>query len=81
MREYSWGNVTLVGLTKLLYEIIFNCRTISLPNFYMEMFGGDYPRAFFLAFCLLGNNFHGRGHFWCDRETDYRLKSYSNDKC
>jgi hypothetical protein len=47
--EYSRGNVTLGegDLTELLYEILFNCPTFSLPNFSFGDVSGELPRAFF----------------------------------
>jgi hypothetical protein len=39
-----WGD-----LTELLYEILFNCPTFSLPNFSFGDVSGELPRAFFSA--------------------------------
>ena len=41
--DYSRGNFTHGFLTELLFEVLFNCLTFSLPNFYVEMFRGNHP--------------------------------------
>ena len=52
--------------TKLfLIALHYLCRI-----FYVEMFQVNYPGDFFRKFRFPGNNFHGKSHFWTDRETD-----------
>jgi hypothetical protein len=80
-REISGGNVTLGVLTELLYVILFDCFTFSLPNFYMDMFRGKYPGAFSVRFVLWGIVSTEGGISGVTEKPIHRLKSYSNKNC
>ena len=63
------GEMSVGGFAKLLYEILYNCLTFSLPNFLCGDIPGELSGAIFRVFWFPNNNFHGRRHFWIDQET------------